>query len=114
MLGVLGRSDVEDPSLERSADLPDQLKALRLARCGGISVSVLSGSSAGEGTGSDFSEVSDSCFDSLGSTTVSSALAKNLRETPKESEHRAKASAKLITAFFLYYFYLTTYSYSLY
>lgn len=94
MLGVLGRSDVADPGLESSVELelPDQLKALRLARRGGVSVSAPSVSTASDGAWSDFSKSSDSSFDSFDSDTLRSELAKNLQEKPDESKHRTEAA----------------------
>lgn len=81
MLGVLGRSNVKDMGLEVSVELQDQLKALRLACCGGISVSlcVLSVSPASDRAWSDSLQLSDSSFDSLDSVSVISELAKNLQ-----------------------------------
>lgn len=88
MLGVLGRPDIEDPGLEGSVELPDQLKALRLARGGGVSISdsVLGVPSVSEGAWSDFSEVSGSCLGPLDSATSRLELAKNLQEKPKRAQ----------------------------
>lgn len=85
-LGILGLSSVEDTGLEGTVELPDQLKALRLARCGGVSTSVFTCASAlcvspaSEGTWSNFSAVSDSSFSSLGPPTPRSDFAKNLQK----------------------------------
>lgn len=106
MLGVLGRSDTEDPGLEGSVEPPDQLKALRLVRWGGVSLSVstsvtvLCVSPTSEGAWSDFSASPDSSFDSLDETTLRSELAKNLQEKPNESKHRTEAASpgKLLSA----------------
>lgn len=95
MLGVLGRSDDEDPVLKCSVELADQLKALRLARCGGISVSlcVLCVSPASVRAWSGSVRSSDSSFDLLDSASVTSELAKNLQEKRNESKISTEAQS---------------------
>lgn len=104
MLGVLGPSRAEDPG--GSVALPDQLKALGLARRGVVvvSASVPGGSPASEGAWSDFSVAYGFSFDSLDLATTRSELAKNLQEKPGESKRGTSLSVFLVGFFFLVHF----------